>query len=593
LDPWKAAFTLTTVAAVVGLLLASSWGADAILLAGLVTLVLAGVVDIDQAVAGFANEGMITVAALFLVAAGVRQTGAMSRLAQILLGRSQNPRVVLARLTLPVAALSAFLNNTPIVAALLPAVTEWARQNGHPASRYLIPLSYATILGGTVTLIGTSTNLVVSGLMIRALDANPELANSGLRPLGLFEIAPVGIPLVVAGCAALIVAGPWLLPDRRAVLNGVDPRLYTIELRVAATSALVGSTIEAAGLRHLPGAYLGEIVRGTTRLTAVEPSERLEANDRLIFFGPLEAAVDLQRIPGLIASPRDVAPTPQALVEAVVAPANPLVGRSVREGGFRAQFQAVVVAVARDGERIGGRIGDIVLQAGDVLLLDAPASWAENQRNRRDFYLVSVVEDSARFRHDRAWVALTILALMVAAAATEWTSMLVASVTAAALMVLTGCLSGPEARRSLEWGVLVAIAAALGIGEAIRASGADTLLADGVSWFGAGSPVAALVAIYIGTALLTEMVTNNAAAALMFPFALSLSAELGVSPMPYCVAVLFAASASFATPIGYQTNLMVYGPGGYRFSDFLRAGIPLQIIAAAVSLALIPWFFPF
>jgi len=591
MDDIKAGITLGVLAGVLGLLIFSTLGADAVLLAGLAIVLITGVIDTQTAVSGFSNEGMLTVAALFIVAAGVRQTGAMSRIATFLLGRSNKTWVTLARLTLPVAGMSAMLNNTPIVAALLPAVTEWARRHGKPASKFLIPLSYATILGGTITLIGTSTNLVVSGLIEKNLASNPRLTS-----LGIFDIAPIGIPVALIGCTLLVLLGPRLLPDRRqAVSRTDDPRLYTSEFLVVPQGPLVGATIEQAGLRHLPGAFLAELNRGTVLLPAVEPTMRLEGGDRLIFVGPREAVVDLQRFAGLTLAPKDSSKLDhdRCLVEAVVAPANPLCGLSIRAGEFRAQFQAVVVAVARDGFRLGGRIGDIVLEPGDVLLLECPPSWVENHQNRQDFYLVSEVVDSDKFRHDRSWISLLILVAMILAAAFEVTSMFRASILAAAAMILSGCMSGTAARRSIELPVLIAIAAAFGLGEAIRASGLDRLLADFIVNFGANDPFTAMVAMYIATALLTELVTNNAAAALMFPFGLSLAARLDADPLPFCVAVMFAASASFATPIGYQTNLMVYGPGGYRFADFFRIGIPLQIVCAITTCMLVPWVFPF
>jgi di/tricarboxylate transporter len=593
LDPYKAGVTCVTLLVVLLLLMFSAVGADAVLLSGLLVLLVAGVIDTKTALEGFANEGMLTIAALFVVAAGVRQTGAMSQLAGRLLGHTQNVRLALLRLTLPVAAMSAFLNNTPIVAALLPAVTEWTRRHQQPASKFLIPLSYATILGGTVTVIGTSTNLVVTGLIEKHLRETP-----GLVRLGIFDIAAVGVPVALVGCLVLVLIVPMLLPDRRPVVSAEDdPRMYTSEFLVLPNTPIVGKTIEQAGLRHLPGAFLAELERGDTLLPAVEPTTVLQAEDRLVFVGPREAVVDLQRIAGLEPAPTQTSQLgkrgQRVLVEAVVSPNNPLRGRSIREGEFRANFHAVVIAVARDGERVGGRIGDIVLESGDVLLLECAPSWVENHRNRRDFYLVSEVADSTRFRHERAPVSLLILLGMVLAAASELTSMFIASVVAAAAMIVTGCVSGSDARRSVEWPVLLAIASAFGLGEGIRQAGVDHLLAESIVSLGATGPMTALVALYFATALLTELITNNAAAALMFPFALSLAARFGVSPMPFCVTVMFAASASFATPIGYQTNLMVYGPGGYRFADFLRAGIPLQIVVGVISCVLIPWVFPF
>lgn len=591
---FAALLTLATLLVVLLCLIFTQIGADAVLFGGLAVLVIAGVLDTKTALAGFANDGMMTVAVLFIIAAALRQTGAMSRVATVLLGRSTNTTVAMSRLVFPVAAMSAFLNNTPIVAALLPAVTEWSRRNQVAASKFLIPLSYATILGGTVTVIGTSTNLVVSGLIDKNLDKAP-----GLRSLGIFDISGVGLIVAVAGCLALVFLVPRLLPDRRpAVSKEDDPQLYTTELLLEATSPLVGKTIEEAGLRNLPGAYLAELDRGQTVLPAVEPTTRLQGGDRLVFVGPRDAVLDLKRLPGLVAAPKQASKLPargedRVLVEAVVAPENALLGRSIRDGEFRTVYNAVVVAVARSGERVPGRIGDIVLHRGDVLLLEAHPSWVAGQRNRRDFHLASEVEDSANFLHSKAPLALVILIAMVLAAATGFTSMFIAALVAAGLLLATRCVSPTEARRSVEWSTLVAIAAAFGLGEAIRVTGLDAVLAEAIVAAGADSPMAALVAMYVGTALLTELITNNAAAALMFPFGLSLAATLGVNPMPFCVAVMFAASASFVTPIGYQTNLMVMGPGGYRFGDFFRAGLPVQVVAGVAACVAIPWFFAF
>ena len=594
MDPQKTLITALVLAAVVLSLMVGKIGADAILLSGLAALLVFGVVDTKQALSGFANEGMATVAALFVVSAALRQTGAMTRLASALLGRSTNVRSTLLRLMLPTALLSSVLNNTPIVAALAPAVSEWARRNQLPASKFLIPLSYATILGGTITVIGTSTNLVVTGLIAQNIPTN-----AALHAIGIFDIARVGLPTAAIGCLAIVLLAPRLLPDRRpAVSKDDDPRVYTTELRLEPGSPLIGQSIEEAGLRNLPGAFLAELDRGDTVLSAVEPTTHLMANDRLVFVGPREAVMDLLRLPGLVSPPAGATPneprdSDRVLIEAVVAPENPLVGRTIREGGFRGAYNAVVVAVARSGERVPGKIGDIELQRGDVLLLEAAHSWVETWRNRQDFYLASTVEDSAAFRHTRAPIALAILSVMVLAAATETTSMFRASLTAAIALIATGCVSGSEARRSVEWSTLVAISAAFGIGEGIRASGADQGIATLIMAAGADTPTAALLIFYVGTAVLTELITNNAAAALMFPFALSIAARFGVSPMPFAVAVMFAASASFSTPIGYQTNLMVYGPGGYRFTDFLRLGLPLQIIVGITTLTLIPVVFPF
>lgn len=594
MDHTQAALVFAVLAAVLGLLIFTELAADLVLFGGLSVLMITGVVGHQEALSGFANEGMMTVGLLFVVAAGLRQTGAVYRLSRGLLGDPRSLRFSLARLVFPVAGASAMLNNTPIVAALLPAVTEWARRHRLPLSKFLIPLSYGTILGGTITVIGTSTNLVVAGLIERNLANHP-----GLHPLGIFSISPIGVPVALVGCSVLVLVAPWLLPDRRPALSRTDdPREFTSEFLVAEGGPLVFRTIEEAGLRNLPGAFLAELDRDDTVLPAVDPHTHLRAGDRLVFVGPRESVVDLARIAGLLPAPDrlfgDQGPGGERrLVEAVVGPANVVLGRTLRDGRFRTVYDAVVVAMARDGLRLGGKLGNAVLETGDVLLLEVSPDWVDAHRDRRDFYLVSEVPDSTAFRHEKAWIALVLLALMVGGAATGWISMFHASLLGAAAMMGTGCLTVQEARQAIEWPVLIAISSAFGIGEGIRLSGADQVLAEGLVGIGAETPYTALIAMYLATALLTELVTNNAAAALMFPFALSLSAHLGVSPMPYCVGVMFAASASFSTPIGYQTNMMVYGPGGYRFTDFVKAGLVLQVAVGTVTLTLLPLFFPF
>ncbi len=574
------------VLTVLTLLVFTELPTDLVLFTGVLVLLLAGVLDRQTALAGFANDGLITVGALFVVAAGLRGTGAVQRLAAALLGASSSDRIGIARLMYPVAFASAFMNNTPIVAALLPAVTEWAKRQGRAASRFLIPLSYGTILGGTISVMGTSTNLVVVGMASKA----------GLAEIGLFDIAPVGIVVAVVGCGVMVLVGPLVLPDRRpAVSPGDDPRAYTTELQVVAGGPLIGRTIEGAGLRNLPGAFLAEVTRAGTVFPAVEPTFVLQGGDRLIFVGPRDAVTDLARVHGLSAVIDDapVMAGQRVMIEAVVAPGNALVGRGIRDGHFRSRYDAVVIAVARHGQRIEGRLGDVVLHVGDVLLLDAVPSWVAEWGNRQDFYLVSSVDDSSLFRHDKAPLALGVLAAVVLSAAFGLLGMMEASLLGAAAMLLTRCCTLDDARRAIEWPVLTAIGASFAMGAAIERSGGGALFADTLASLGVADPLVAMIVVYCGTAFLTEVITNNAAAALMFPFGLAMAQRFDVSPMPFVIAVMFAASASFSTPIGYQTNLMVFGPGGYKFTDFMRTGLILQVTCAIISCTLIPFVFPF
>ena len=586
---WQAWYTLTVVAACFGALSMSRAATDMVMIGGVMLLLVAGVLTPAEALAGLSNEGMVTIGMLYIVTSGVQETGAMTGILARLLGRPRSVGAAQLSLMAPVAGASAFLNNTPMVAMFIGAVSDWAKKNRIAPSKLMLPLSYAAVIGGSTTLIGTSTNLVVNGMLIK---------ETGHASLGMFDIAAVGVPLACAVIAFVWLTSRWLLPDRQsAVAQMESSRSYIVEMLVDADSPLLGRTIEEAGLRHLPGLFLMEIERGANSLPAVSPQERLEARDRLIFTGLVESIVDLQKIRGLTPATDQVfklrAAGERCLVEAVVSNSCPLVGHTVREGRFRTRYNAAVIAVARNGEQLRQKIGDVKLRSGDTLMLLTHPAFVDQQRNSRDFYLVSTVENSQRPRHEKAGLALAIIAAMVAAVTLGWTSMLTAAMVAAAAIVITGCTTSSTARRAVDWQVLLTIAAALAIGKALDKSGAAQHIAAQITAFGMGDPRLALVAVYVITVLFTELITNNAAAALMFPIAIATAHALGVDFMPFVIAVLFAASASFATPIGYQTNLMVMGPGGYRFADYLRVGIPVSILVGIISLSLIPIFWHF
>jgi di/tricarboxylate transporter len=598
---WEA-WTAVGVVLLVLLALAREWaGTDLVLLAGTTVLMTLSAVSDKfpaprQMAAEFGNEGLITVAVLFVIAAGLTETGGMSLVTARLLGRPRSVAGAQMRMMLPVAAISAFLNNTPVVAMFVPVVNDWCKKAGISPSKLFIPLSYAAILGGVCTLIGTSTNLVVQGMMIAAQRTDPTMPR-----MGFWTIGAVGLPIAIVGLTYILLTSRWLLKDRMPVgVQHGDPRQYTVEMMVQPDSAIDGSTIEQAGLRSLPGCYLMEVQRDGETFAAVGPQQVLRGNDRLIFVGVVQSVVDLQKIRGLVPATNQVFklsdPRHQrVLIEAVVSNTCPAVGRTIRDARFRSKYDAAVIAVHRNGARIDRKIGDIVLASGDTLLLEAHPRFHEIHHNSRDFFLVSAVEDSNPRRHEKAWVALSILGLMVVAMSFEkYFSVLNAALIGAALMLLSGCCSAVTARRSIDWSTLLAIGAAFGIGRAMETTGAAGGIANAMTGaLGGFGPWGTLLAVYAVTLLFTELVTNNAAAALAFPIAHAAAAALGVSFMPFAICIAVAASAGFATPLGYQTHLMVYGPGGYRFSDFVRAGLPLDLIVMAVAVALTPLFFPF
>lgn len=593
---WEAWLVAAVVIVLIGALAKEVAGADLLCVALLTVLLVAGEVTdspnlprLRDAVSDFGNPGLITVGVLFVVVSGLVLTGAMSLITEPLIGRPKSVFAAQLRILLPVTTMSAFLNNTPIVAMFMPVCDDLCKKGNFSPSKLFLPMAYAATLGGVCTMIGTSTNLVV----------NAAIVKSEREPFQMWDIAWVGIPCAVAGVAYLMLVGRWLLPDRKPAISlHDDPRQYTVEMEVDPAGPLVDKTVEAAGLRHLPGLFLAEIDRQGEVIPAVGPKERLRANDRLVFVGVVESVVDLRKMRGLRPATNQVfkleAPvTDRSLIEAVVSTRCPLLNKTIREGQFRSRYQAAVLAVARSGQRLTGKIGDIVLQPGDTLLLEAHADFAKQQRNSNDFFLVSSVANSAPPRHDRAWIALVILLAMIGVVTfLDW-DMLTAAFVAAVAMIATRCCTSDEARQSIDWSVLVTIGAASGIAKSLETTGLAREVTEQLIQVAGPSPWVQLAVVYFLTMVLTELITNNAAAQLMFPLAMSTVDQLGVDFRPFAIAIMIAASMGFATPFGYQTNLMVYGPGGYKFTDYLRIGIPLDLLMMVVTLLLTPVFFPF
>jgi di/tricarboxylate transporter len=564
---------------------------DAIFVAAVVVLAIAGVITPEQAFGGFANAAVLMVGALFVVAAALRETGVMDYVGVQFLGRVKTEQAALVCLAGVCVTSSAFLNNTPIVAMLMPVVIDWCRRRGVSPSRLLIPLSFLTIFGGCCTLIGTSTNLVMHGLMLKA----------NLPGLSFFEIGRAGLPCAAIGVIYMLTVGRWLLPQRKELMEqlGESRREYLIEMLVQPDCRLIGQTIEGAGLRQLPGLFLIEIDRAGKIIGPVGPTEVIEARDRLVFTGVVSTIVDLKKIPGLVPAADETyevsARTTRGrmLCEAVISTSSPLVGKDIRSAEFRAHYNAAVVAVHRNGARLTNKLGDVVLRPGDTLLLQTGPHFLRAHRNNADFYLVSDVEDSRPLRHDRARIAVALFAALIVVMAFNYVNPTLATFAAAGLMVAARCISTADARRSIEWSVLVTIAASFGLGAALEKSGVAATLArflvDATQPLG---PVATLAAIYFVTMVLNEIITNNGAAALAFPFCLEAAKLLDVSPRPFLMAVALAASFAFASPIGYQTHMMVYGPGGYRFSDFMRIGVPLNLVLWVAAVVLVPLMWP-
>jgi len=580
---WQGWFVLSLAAMALVLMSVGRYGPHLVMLSMLIVLSATGIISADEALSGFSNSGLITVVAMFVVAAGIHHSGGVDLVVNHLLRSPRSVRSAQARIIFPVALLSGFLNNTPVVATMIPAIHAWSRKIGISSSKLMIPLSYSAILGGTLTLIGTSTNLVVNGQYQQL---------TGDEGFSIFSITAVGLPVAIFGLGIMLLVLPRALPDRKDQQKFGAMREFTLEVAVALDGPLVGKSVGEAGLRELDRLYLVEIERDGSVVTAVPSEERLRGGDRLVFAGDTQAISDLLRINGIVPSVHDDEPSlskdraERRLVEAALSPQSEVLGMTIRDARFRDRYGAVVLAVARGGERVSGNLGNIRLKTGDVLLLEARPAFVSRQRYAKDFLLINDLETDTP-RHDRAYLSWGILLVLVGLAASGVFSMLNAALLGAALMILTGCCSVGQAQKAVDVPVMLTIAASFALGAALEATGAAGYVAEGILAASSGHPVLTLVLVYLSVSVLTEVITNNAAAVLVLPVVLSMTTALGIAPEPYVIAVMMAASASFATPLGYQTNMMVFGPGGYRFMDFVKVGLPMNLVIGAVTVTVI------
>jgi di/tricarboxylate transporter len=581
---WQAWATLAVVLAMLVALVRELARTDLILMGAVGVLVALGILTPQEAFAGFSNSAVIAVGSLFVVAAAVQNTGALAFADRLMFPRQPHVTEAAVRMGLTVGTLSAFLNNTPLVAMFMPRVQVWCQRMGVSPSKLLIPLSYATILGGVTTLVGTSTNLVVSGLMEEA----------GLAPLRLFTQTPIALPASLAGFLALIFVGMRFLPDRKegagAQADGLERCLF--ELRVPPGSSFVGQTVEDAGLRALGDAFLAH-VRSGREIVPAAPETVLRAGDTLLFQGSARAMEALLERPGLARAVEPVAEPALAtlpLFEAVVSDSSALVGKTLREVAFRETYGGVVLALRRQADEVVESLGRTPIRAGDLLLIEAPLGFAKRwNASREEFYLVaSRRAPRPRPQPRKAPFALFVLVAAVAVAAFDVVPIETTAFVGALLLVATRCLSGQEARRAVEIQTLVVIAASLGVGKAIEETGLAAFFAEGiVGGLAALGPVGAVAAIYVATSIVTELITNNAAAALLIPIGIEVAAQTGIAPEVLGVTVAIAASSSFLTPIGYQTNMMVMAAGGYRFTDYWWSGLPLFLVYSTMTVLMI------
>lgn len=564
---------------------------DLVALCVLVVLLVSGLIKPEQALYGFANPATATVAAMFVLSAGLSRTGLVEwigRKINDIAGKS--PAQLVLILCITIALLSAFVVNTATVAIFIPIAIVLAQTRRIAPSRVLIPLSYASQFGGVCTLIGTSTNILVNSIAI----------TNGLRGFNLFEFAPLGLAMSAVGIAYLALVAGWLLPKRKGDYQQLDKyRLvdYLTEMRVKKKSPLIGMTWTKLKSDDIKEIDLIKVIRGK-KATWRPTKTKIKQGDILLLHGNADKLIKMRDNYGLEAtrttvSDKKLSSEKIQLIEALIPPTSIMVGRTLRSSHFSRRFGCMVLAVQRRGKTMRERLSDISFDGGDTLLLQCNKEDVKYIMRSDDLIVTNELTD-LHLRRNRAVIALGIVIAVVALAAFKIVPILVAALIGAVGMVLTGCLSLEQAYKAIDWKVIFLLGGILPLGMALQQTGTAELLANSfMQPLATLGPVYLLAALYIFTAFLTETMSNNAAAILLAPIALSLAGLLGVSPRPFLIAITFAASTSFATPIGYQTNTMIYAPGGYRFFDYTKVGVPLNLIFWVIAVLLIPALWPF
>jgi len=543
---------------------------------------------------GYSNTGVVTVAALYPVAAGMYSTGAISLISEKLIGLPKSILAAQLKIFVPVTFASAFLYNTPLVAMMIPAVRDLTRKTDLQSSKLFMGLSYMAILGGTITLIGTAVNLIVAGLVAEAV-AKGELPP--MNPIGLFDQMWIGIPAALTGLTYMILIGSRLLPDRSTTADASAPkRIYRSEFRIEAKSSLDGKTVEQAGFAQPVGFQLESIRRNGSGIQP-SPETRLEAGDRLIFSTPSDVLPSLWTTIGLVpaySTKMTSGRHDHQLVELILSSQSPAIGHRVSDLPLpNSSYELMLVGVSRNGRVPQETLDELRLEPGDAGVVEVNDAFFYENRRETDFSLIKRLEGFRVQRVDRAVAAIVITVGMVLIAASGWMSMLNAALLAMLVMLVTGCLTIQRAWQSVDWQTIVVLGAAVGLESAITGSGLARAAADFFGSVGGSSPFAALVAVFVGTVLLTNVITNVAAAVLMFSVAVSLATSQGVSFLPFAMVLMSGASCAFINPAGFQTNLMVQGPGGYTFADFSKVGLPLTILVGIVVLLLAPVVYRF
>jgi len=559
--------------------------------AAIVVLNIFGILTPKEVLHGLANEQLAVIIFLLILGKIFQKRPLIDAFFNRAMRKVKTRRGLMSRMILFVAAFSAFLNNTPLVALLIPYIHSWGKRNGIAPSKLLIPLSYAAILGGCATLIGTSTNLIVNSLVAE------QTMIPDLKPLGIFDFSLVGVPMIIIGSIYLFLFADKLLPAKTDVFADFKEksREYIVQTRIRADSNLNGKTIGEANLRHLKGLYLIEIVRDDEIIAPVSPNRYLQTGDVLIFAGNTETIADLVKPSSGLPLPKIVEKYSREkmdIIEVVISYNSSLIGKQIRHSDFRGKHDAAIFAVHRNGEKLSGKIGDMILKAGDVLLLVAGGDFALREQEVHDFYFISKIREIQKYSIKKASILIggTILALALAISG-------VTSLFQSLLVLLAGLLlfrvtTITDIRTSIDYNLLMIIALGLALGAAMIKTGAADLIAHSFVYiFEPLGVIGLMFGIFLVANLMSAFMFNAAAAIIIFPIALSISLTMDLNPVPFVLLVAYGVGTSFITPIGYQTNLMVYGPGGYSFRDFFRIGFPLTLIYMVVCVFILAYIY--
>ncbi len=559
-------------------------------LIGVIVLGFFGILTPKEILNGMANEQIAVIILLLLIGDIIRKTDIIDWLFDRFFRNTKTYKGFLGKMIFIVAGFSAFLNNTPLVAIMMPYVHNWSKRNNIAPSKLLIPLSYAAILGGCATLIGTSTNLIVNGMV------TDQSIIPGLEPLELFDFTLVGLPMIILGSGYIILFGNKLLPSRQDAITdfSIKSREYLVEAQIKINSRIIGKTIEEAGLRNLKGLYIVELSRGNQRLSAVSPLVILREGDILVFAGDTETIAEMINTDlglGLTQVGMFAKRSNTAVLEVVISHNSTLISKTVRETGFRGKYEAAILAIHRNGERISGKIGSVRLKAGDVLLLLAGDDFTKRSNDTNDFYLISRVREFRKLEMYKSIILIGGLLAAIGISALGYISLFMALMILMIIIQILKIISPKDIPKSIDYNLALIIVLSLALGTAMIKTGMADIIANFIiivfKPFGA---IGLLTGIFFITNLMASYITNKAAAAIIFPVSVSAAINMGLPTMPFVLIVATAAAANFITPIGYQTNLMVYGPGGYTFKDYMKIGLPLTLIYM-VSTVFILYFY--